>query len=139
MGTRDECRELLLKRTMNPGSAWSDSNQLIRLSFRSLREPIGMRNSRLIQVSESSMWHGHLARVGGASVCLSRCVALVFCLLIIVSAMNAQQRGPHQLIVPLTDGGFVAFQVETAFSTPSKTADNQQTRAIFDSQALVDD
>jgi hypothetical protein len=70
---------------------------------------------------------------------ISRFVALIVCLLCVVSASQAQQRGPHPLIVPLTDGGFVAFQVETAFSAPDKISDNQQTRAIFDSQALVDD
>lgn len=96
-----------------------------------------MRNSRLIQISEG----GRFGQSERASVCpiVSLCLTLIFCLLFLVSSIKAQQRGPHQLIVPLTDGGFVAFQVETAFSTPSKTSDNQQTRAIFDSQALVDD
>lgn len=52
---------------------------------------------------------------------------------------SAQDRTPRQLVVPLADGGFVAFQAETALSTPNATADNQTTRAVFESQALVDE
>ncbi len=70
---------------------------------------------------------------------MPRFVALIFCLLSAVSIAHAQERGPRQLIVPLTDGGFVAFQAEAAFSETKKASDNQQNRAVFDSQALIDD
>jgi hypothetical protein len=53
--------------------------------------------------------------------------------------LHAQDRTPRQLIVPLAEGGFVAFQAETEFSAPNKTADNQTSRAVFESQALVDE
>jgi hypothetical protein len=56
-----------------------------------------------------------------------------------LSSASAQERGPRQLVVPLADGGFVAFQAETAFSAPNKTPDNQTTHAVFESQALVDE
>ena len=63
------------------------------------------------------------------------------CLVVLACAVlaTAQERGPRQLIVPLTDGGFVAFQAETAFSEPKKASNGQQARAVFDSQALIDD
>src|SRR5436190_612465 len=64
---------------------------------------------------------------------------LVLSLLSLSPAARTQERGPRQLIVPLAEGGFVAFQAETAFSENNKTSAGQQSRAVFDSQALVDD
>ena len=64
---------------------------------------------------------------------------LALCLLSFSPAARTQERGPRQLIVPLAEGGFVAFQAETAFSETRKTADGEPSRAVFDSQALVDD
>jgi hypothetical protein len=67
--------------------------------------------------------------------------ALLALLLVSASMVGfAQDRSsPRQLVVPLAEGGFVAFQAETAFSAPNKTADNQTDRAVFESQALVDE
>jgi hypothetical protein len=69
----------------------------------------------------------------------SKVLALAFCLLSLSLATRAQEGRPRQLIVPLAEGGFVAFQAETAFSEAAKMSDGQQARAVFDSQALVDD
>ncbi|MCU1265498.1 MAG: hypothetical protein JWM21_1816 [Acidobacteria bacterium] len=69
----------------------------------------------------------------------SKALALAFCLLALSLAAHAQEGRPRQLIVPLTEGGFVAFQAETAFSEATKRPDGQQARANFDSQALIDD
>jgi len=69
----------------------------------------------------------------------SKALALAFCLLSLSLVTRAQEGRPRQLIVPLTEGGFVAFQAETAFSETAKTSDSQQARTVFDSQALVDD
>jgi hypothetical protein len=63
-------------------------------------------------------------------------LAAVFCL---ISLAQSQELGPRQLIVPLSDGGFVAFQAEATFASAKKASDSQPTRAVFDSQALIDD
>lgn len=72
----------------------------------------------------------------GASMLLLTLLGFVLCF---PSLTQAQERGPRQLVVPLADGGFVAFQVETAFSGPNKAADSQQPHQTLDSQALVDE
>jgi hypothetical protein len=60
-------------------------------------------------------------------------------LLLCFSPAGSQERSPHQLIVPLSNGGYVAFKAETAFAETKKASDQQQARAVFDSQALIDD
>lgn len=69
----------------------------------------------------------------------SKALVLAFLLLSLALVTRAQEGRPRQLIVPLTEGGFVAFQAETASSETTKTTDGQSARAVFDSQALVDD
>lgn len=57
----------------------------------------------------------------------------------VATVAQSQDHAPPQLIVPLSDGGYVAFKAEAAFAETRKSSDQQQTRAFFDSQALVDD
>jgi hypothetical protein len=68
----------------------------------------------------------------------SKAELVLFCLLSF-SAAGAQESAKHQLIVPLAEGGFVAFRNETAWANaaqPSKQVKEMQ--GEFGSQALVD-
>src|SRR6185312_126546 len=87
------------------------------------------------QVSGNNYLRARASFTSGTLV--PRLVVLVLLLLSTSTGVRAQERGQRQLVVPLADGGFVAFQAETAFSTPA--ADNQASRAVFESQALVDE
>jgi hypothetical protein len=66
-------------------------------------------------------------------------VPLLICLMSLASLAAAQEKGSRQLIVPLADGGFVAFKAETTLTETKKASDTQSTRAVFESQVLVDD
>ena len=76
----------------------------------------------------------------------SKAIALALCLLSLCAlslwSTRAQEGGLRQLIVPLAEGGYVAFKAETVapdaneISKTSSTA--RQTQGVLDSQALVD-
>src|SRR4051812_30203380 len=70
---------------------------------------------------------------------LLRLLWLSACCFVLAISAAAQTRVGRQLIVPLADGGFVAFQAETAFAATTKASDITPARAAFDSQALIDD
>ncbi len=70
----------------------------------------------------------------------SKVMAPTFCLFIVFFIAPAQERAKRQLIVPLAEGGFVAFKSETAWADTKKTSLNfQEMQGVFDSQALVDE
>src|SRR2546427_2560159 len=70
----------------------------------------------------------------------SKFLIAAFCLLISFTVMPAQERASRQLIVPLAEGGFVAFNSKTAWADTKRTSLNfQEMQGVFDSQALVDE
>jgi hypothetical protein len=69
----------------------------------------------------------------------SRVLTLTFCLLALSCVTTAQEPAKRQLIVPLADGGFVAFKSETAWTDTKKVSPElQRAPAILGSQALAD-
>src|SRR5438128_3444331 len=71
---------------------------------------------------------------------INKTPALALCLLSLCLATMGQERATRQLIVPLADGGFVAFKSETAWAdTKRASASAQELRGEFGSQALVDE
>src|SRR5258706_14869541 len=61
------------------------------------------------------------------------------CFLLMSGIVSAQTPSKRPLIVPLTDGGFVAFRSETSWTDTKKvSAETQRAPAILGSQALVD-
>jgi hypothetical protein len=70
---------------------------------------------------------------------LLRLLWLSACCFAFTISATAQTRVGRQLIVPLADGGFVAFQTETAFAATTKASNITQAQGAFDSQALIDD
>src|SRR5262245_53159812 len=84
-------------------------------------------------------WYGRIARGRHPARAWRNGMLLLLLILLCFSLSQSQERAPHQLIVPLTNGGFVAFKAETAFAETKKASDQQQARAVFDSQALIDD
>ncbi len=92
-------------------------------------------------------WQAHLARDSRAGrPCHSftqtyrfRVLTLTFFLLALSSVTTAQEAAKRQLIVPLAEGGFVAFKSETAWTDTKKASPElQRAPAILDSQALAD-
>ena len=74
----------------------------------------------------------------------SKALALSFGLLIAALAcpmvLTAQERAQRQVIVPLNEGGFVAFRSETAWADRDKSALKPQgARGEFEAKALVDE
>jgi hypothetical protein len=70
----------------------------------------------------------------------SRLLIIAFCLLNCFVVASAQERAKRQLIVPLADGGFVAFKSETAWAdAKTSTLNFQEMQGVFDTQALVDE
>ncbi|MGH9969998.1 MAG: hypothetical protein ACREBG_19690 [Pyrinomonadaceae bacterium] len=70
----------------------------------------------------------------------SRFLAVTFALLCVPVLATAQEVTDRQLVVPLADGGFVAFRSETAKAgTKDIFADIQEPQGEFRSQALADD
>lgn len=70
----------------------------------------------------------------------SRAFAVGFFILLISPAAFAQEAAKRQLIVPLAEGGFVAFRNETSWADTKKVSPVwQRVPAILGSQALVDD
>lgn len=71
---------------------------------------------------------------------LIKTLTLGFCLLALSSMATAQLPAKRQLIVPLPEGGFVAFKSETSWTDTKKTsAEVQRAPAILGSQALADE
>ena len=70
---------------------------------------------------------------------LIKTLTLGCCLLALSSVATAQQPAKRQLIVPLPEGGFVAFKSATSWTDTKKTsAEVQRAPAILGSQALAD-
>lgn len=66
-------------------------------------------------------------------------LARVFCLLALSCAATAQVPAKRELIVPLREGGFVAFKSETAWTDTKKTsAEVQRAPAIVGSEAIAE-
>lgn len=69
----------------------------------------------------------------------SRALTIALCLLAIAGGATAQEASKRQLIVPLAEGGFVAFKNETAWTDTKKASpDLQSMPAVLGSQALAE-
>jgi len=67
-------------------------------------------------------------------------LAIIFCLAGVCLAASAQESANRQLIVPLTEGGFVAFQSETAWADARKAgAQFQRVPPILRAEAQLDE
>jgi hypothetical protein len=70
----------------------------------------------------------------------NRSVALIFGLLLLPVWSRAQVDGKRHVVLPLADGGFVAFKSETAWAGATKaSAPVQQLPGEFGSQAFIDE
>jgi len=70
---------------------------------------------------------------------LNKVLTGALCLSALSFVTTAQEPAKRQLIVPLADGGFVAFKSETAWADTKKaSSDLQRAPAILGSQALAD-
>ena len=70
----------------------------------------------------------------------SKALALALYLLAFATMATAQETPKRQLIVPLAEGGFVAFKSETAWTDTKKAAPQlQRVPAVLSSRALADD
>jgi hypothetical protein len=70
---------------------------------------------------------------------LNRVLNWTFCLLALSCVATAQEPARRQLVVPLADGGFVAFKSETAWTDTKKASPQlQQVPAVLSSKALPD-
>ena len=70
----------------------------------------------------------------------SKALALAFGLLLLPASGTAQEDTRRNLVVPLAEGGFVAFKSETAWAGTSRTsAAVQELHGEFRSQAFVDE
>ena len=70
----------------------------------------------------------------------SKALTTVLCLMAFVTMATAQEAAKRQLIVPLAEGGFVAFKSETSW-TDAKIASTELQRglSVLNSQAVTDD
>ena len=70
----------------------------------------------------------------------SKALAIMLCLLALATFATAQDAAKRQLVVPLAEGGFVAFKSETSW-TDAKTASTELQRglSVLNSQAVIDD
>lgn len=70
----------------------------------------------------------------------SKALTIALCLLAWAGMTAAQDPTKRQLIVPLAEGGFVAFKSETAWTDTKKASPElQRVPAVLSSQALADD
>src|SRR5947199_8081265 len=70
----------------------------------------------------------------------SRALAIIFCLVGVCFAASAQEGVNRQLIVSLNEGGFVAFQSETAWADARKAGGQfQRVPPILRAEAQLDD
>jgi hypothetical protein len=73
------------------------------------------------------------------SKALIKLMTLAFCLLALSYVATAQVPAKRQLIVPLPEGGFVAFKSETAWTDTKKpSAEVQRAPAIVGSEAIAE-
>lgn len=71
---------------------------------------------------------------------LNRVLTWALCLLALSFAATAQEPAKRQLVVPLAEGGFVAFKSETAWTDTKKVSPElQRVPAVLSSQALADE
>jgi hypothetical protein len=71
---------------------------------------------------------------------LIKVLTIAFCLLALSGVAAAQAPAKRQLIVPLPEGGFVAFKSETSWTDTKKVSPElQRVPAVLSSQALADD
>jgi len=63
---------------------------------------------------------------------------VIFALFLWFSPGKAQEITNRHLVVPLADGGFVAFKSETAWTGANKSSKTQELPAAFKSEAFVD-
>lgn len=71
---------------------------------------------------------------------LTKILTIAFCLLTVSCVAAAQAPAKRQLIVPLPEGGFVAFKSETSWTDTKKVSPElQRVPAVLSSQALADD
>src|SRR5437879_5646721 len=70
----------------------------------------------------------------------SKSLAIILCLLALATLGTAQEPAKRQLVVPLAEGGFVAFKSETSW-TDAQTASTELQRgvSVLNSQAVIDD
>lgn len=68
----------------------------------------------------------------------SRVLVLTFALFLLSATGKAQEITNRHLVVPLADGGFVAFKSETAWTGASKSSKTLELPAEFRSEAFVD-
>jgi hypothetical protein len=71
---------------------------------------------------------------------LNRVLTWTLCLLALSFVATAQEPAKRQLVVPLAEGGFVAFKSETAWTDTKKVSPElQRVPAVLSSQALADE
>lgn len=109
-----------------------------------------MRSNALPKVGTGSfwLWQAHPARSSRAGrPChllklnqYPRVLTLAFYLLALPLGATAQEMAKRQLIVPLVEGGFVAFKSETSWTDTKKVSPEvQRVPAVLGSLALPDD
>jgi hypothetical protein len=70
----------------------------------------------------------------------SKALIIAFCLLALAGLASAQEGAKRQLIVPLADGGFVAFKSETSWTDAKRSSTElQRGTSVLSSQAVMDD
>lgn len=65
-------------------------------------------------------------------------LVVIFVLFVLSSHGKAQEITNRHLVVPLADGGFVAFKSETAWTGANKSSKTQELPVAFKSEAFVD-
>jgi hypothetical protein len=74
------------------------------------------------------------------SKALTQILTLALCLLALSFMATAQEPAKRQMIVPLTEGGFVGFKSETSWTDTKKaSADLQRVPAVLSAQPLAED
>lgn len=70
----------------------------------------------------------------------SKALIIALCLVAFAGVASAQEGAKRQLIVPLADGGFVAFKSETSWTDAKRSSTElQRGTSVLSSQAVMDD
>ena len=70
----------------------------------------------------------------------SKALTIAFCCLAWTATASAQESAKRQLIVPLSDGGFVAFKSETSWTNAKRASSElQRGPSVLSSQAVMDE
>ncbi|HEX3279689.1 MAG TPA: hypothetical protein VHR36_00545 [Pyrinomonadaceae bacterium] len=69
----------------------------------------------------------------------SRLLSLLFLLFLLPSISAGQEDTRRDQVVPLAEGGFVAFKSETAWAGRARTSNVQELNGVFRSQAFADE